>query len=134
MHWWHGVHFLMGTDRVIRKSLWWYGSILEKLKKWQKQGYKGARWPKMTSYSGDESPSPIGPLLIWQQPILSIMLNCSQYQTITGDTGKYMDIVFETAAFMSSYAEYDAKNRYVLGPALILLRKPQAANCSKSDI
>jgi len=34
----------------------------------KKQGYAGARWPKMTSPSGAESPSPVGPFLVWQQP------------------------------------------------------------------
>ena len=33
-----------------------------------RQGYAGARWPKMTSPTGDESPSSVGPFLVWQQP------------------------------------------------------------------
>jgi len=123
MHWWHGVHFaLWGRPDLFEKSLGWYGSILDKARELAKsQGYKGARWPKMTSKDGDDSPSPIGPLLIWQQPhpvyyaeLLYSIRPCRE------TLEKYRDIVFETAEFMASYAEYDEENRrYVLGPALI---------------
>lgn len=123
MHWWHGVHFpLWGRAELFEKSIWWYSSILEKAKKVGKyQGYKGVRWPKMTSYDGFDSPSPIGPLLIWQQPhpiyyaeLLYSVNPCKE------TLGKYKEIVFESAEFMASYAEYDEHNkRYVLGPALI---------------
>ena len=70
MHWWHGVHFpLWGRTELFEKSMWWYHSILPEAKKRALfQGYKGARWPKMVSQEGVDSPSQIGPLLIWQQP------------------------------------------------------------------
>ena len=123
MHWWHGVHFpLWGRAELFEKSLWWYGSIMDKARELARsQGYKGARWPKMTSLSGIDSPSPIGPLLIWQQPhpiyyaeLLYSVNPCNEV------LDKYKEIVFETALFMESYAEYDEENkRYVLGPALI---------------
>lgn len=123
MHWWHGVHFPMwGRAELFEKSLWWYSSILDKAKELaQSQGYKGARWPKMTDYNGYDSPSPIGPLLIWQQPhpiyyaeLLYSISPCRE------TLEKYKNIVFETAAFMESYVEYEEQTkRYVLGPALI---------------
>lgn len=123
MHWWHGVHFpLWGREELFEKSLWWYSSIIDKAKETAKlQGYKGARWPKMTAYNGVDSPSPIGPLLIWQQPhpiyyaeLLYSIKPCRE------TLEKYKEIVFETAAFMGDYTEYDEENkRYVLGPALI---------------
>jgi len=123
MHWWHGVHFpLWGRSELFEKSLWWYGSILDKARELAKsQGYKGARWPKMTSPNGDDSPSPIGPLLIWQQPH-PIYYAELLYSIRPGNEilEKYKEIVFETADFMESYAEFDEENnRYVLGPALI---------------
>lgn len=31
----------------------------------KRQGYQGIRWPEKTDPSGRESPSPIGPFLIW---------------------------------------------------------------------
>jgi hypothetical protein len=123
MHWWHGVHFaLWNRLELLERSLPWYRSILRAAKATAKmQGYKGARWPKMTSPDGRESPSSVGVFLIWQQPhpIYYAELCYRTYkdrQTLE----KYKRIVFETAEFMASYASWDsAKQRYVLGPALI---------------
>ena len=54
---------------LLEKSLGYYQSILPRAEATaRRQGYPGARWPKMTDPSGAESPSPIGPFLIWQQP------------------------------------------------------------------
>ena len=70
MHWWHGVHFaLWGNREVLEKSLPWYQSIMPEARKTaEKQGYAGARWPKMVASDGRESPSSVGVFLIWQQP------------------------------------------------------------------
>jgi len=123
MHWWHGVHFpLWGRASLFEKSMWWYGSILDKAREIARsQGYKGARWPKMTSPDGNDSPSPIGPLLIWQQPhpiyYAELLYSVNPSSEILE---KYKEIVFETAEFMESYAVYDEeRKRYVLGPAVI---------------
>ena len=123
MHWWHAVHFAYwGKPELFEKSLWWYGDIMDKAKATAKmQGFKGARWPKMTDFTGNESPSFIGPLLIWQQPhpiyyaelIYSVKKDAATLE-------KYKDIVFETAEFMASYAyRVEKTGRYVLGPGLI---------------
>jgi hypothetical protein len=123
MHWWHAVHFAYwDRPELLENSLWWYDSILERAQAVAKmQGYEGARWPKMTDYSGNESPSFIGPLLIWQQPhpiYYSELIYSVKPTRETLDT--YKDIVEETAKFMASYAHYDEGNdRYVLGPVLI---------------
>ena len=123
MHWWHGVHFpLWGQAELFEKSLGWYETILPVARELaQSQGYEGVRWPKMVAYDGIDSPSPIGPLLIWQQPhpiyyaALLYQLNPAR-QTLE----KYSNIVFETANFMASYAEYnEEQNQFNLGPALI---------------
>jgi len=123
MHWWHGVHFaLWGRPDLLEKSLPWYQSILPAARATARtQGYKGVRWPKMTSPEGRESPSNIGVFLIWQQPhpIYYAEL-CYRGRKDKQTLEKYKEIVFETAEFMASYALWDAKNqRYVLGPALI---------------
>ncbi|MCM3900297.1 MAG: hypothetical protein ND866_01170, partial [Pyrinomonadaceae bacterium] len=70
MHWWHATHFaLWNRLSLFEKSLSWYESILPAAKELaHSQGYLGARWPKMVGPEGRDSPSPIGPLLIWQQP------------------------------------------------------------------
>ncbi len=123
MHYWHAAHFpLWNRPSLLEKSLWWYVSIMDKAERWAAyQGYEGVRWPKMTSYDGYDSPSWIGPLLIWQQPHPIIYAELL-YRAKPGSDilERYRDIVFKTADFMASYTVYDKKNdRYVLGPALI---------------
>lgn len=123
MHWWHGVHFpLWGQPELFEKSLGWYDEILPVARELaQSQGYEGVRWPKMVGYDGIDSPSPIGPLLIWQQPHPIYYAELLYKLNPTRETlEKYRNVVFETARFMASYAEYDRQqNRYNLGPALI---------------
>lgn len=123
MHWWHGVHFaLWGRERLLEKSLWWYEAVLPKAKATAaRQGYRGARWPKMVAFDGRESPSPIGPLLIWQQPhpiyYAELIYRARPHRRTLE---RYRDIVFETAEFMASYAVYSAEDdRYLLGPPVI---------------
>jgi hypothetical protein len=123
MHWWHAAHFAL-WDRLflLERSLPWYQKVLPHAKELARsQGYSGARWPKMVGPEGRDSPSPIGPLLIWQQPhpIFYAEL-CFQAQPGGRSLERYREIVFESAEFMSSYAHYDEKTeRYVLGPPLI---------------
>ncbi len=122
MHWWHEAHFAL-WDRIdlLEKSLGWYQTILPRAEATaRKQGYAGARWPKMTSPSGAESPSPVGPFLVWQEPhpIFYAEL-CWRQNHDRATLKKYRDIVFQTADFMASYATWDEKTkRYVLGPVL----------------
>ena len=123
MHWWHGAHFaLWNRLPLFERSLAWYKSILPQARALaQSQGYAGARWPKMVGPEGRDSPSPIGPLLIWQQPhpIFYAEL-CYLTHRDHATLKRYADIVFETAAFMSSYAYFDARRgKYVLGPPVI---------------
>jgi hypothetical protein len=123
MHWWHAVHFaLWNRLELLEKSLPWYSSILPAARATaQMQGYKGVRWPKMTSPGGRESPSSVGVFLIWQQPhpIYYAEL-CYRAHKNRLTLERYREIVFETAEFMASYAVWDQANqRYVLGPALI---------------
>ena len=70
MHWWHAVHFaLWNRWPMLERSLDYYQRILPQAEATaHRQGYEGARWPKMTGPSGAESPSTVGPFLIWQQP------------------------------------------------------------------
>ena len=123
MHWWHAAHFAL-WDRLhlLEKSLAWYQKILPQAKELARsQGYTGARWPKMVGPEGRDSPSPIGPLLIWQQPHPIFYAELSFHSYNDGESiRRYSDLVFESAEFMSSYAHYDQKtDRYVLGPPVI---------------
>jgi len=67
MHWWHAAHFaLWNRLPLLEKSLGWYTSILTVARALARsQGYRGARWPKMVGPEGRDSPSPVGPLLVW---------------------------------------------------------------------
>jgi hypothetical protein len=123
MHWWHAVHFVLwGHPELLEKSLRWYETILpiaEHTAEWQ--GYKGARWPKMVGFDGRESPSAIGVFLIWQQPhpiyYAELLYRFGKDSSILE---RYKRIVFATAEFMASFAQWDEKNgRTVLGPPLI---------------
>ncbi|RCW77222.1 glycoside hydrolase family 65 [Saliterribacillus persicus] len=123
MHWWHGAHFpLWNRENLLERSMQWYIDILPKAYALAKsQGYIGARWPKMVGPEGDQTPSPIAPGLIWQQPhpiaLLELIYQTNKKHSLLE---KYKEIVFSTADFMSSYAHFDEKKGvYVLGPPLI---------------
>lgn len=122
MHFWHEAHFAL-WDRLplLERSLGYYHDILGRAEGTaKKQGYAGARWPKMTSPSGAESPSPVGPFLVWQEPhpIFYAEL-CYRTRQDRATLEQFKDIVFQTADFMASYAAWDQKTkRYVLGPIL----------------
>jgi hypothetical protein len=122
MHWWHAAQFaLWGRLELLDRSLDYYRDILPRARATaRRQGYAGARWPKMTDPAGAESPSSIGPFLIWQQP--HPIYYAEQVYRERGDRDtleRFRDVVFETAEFMASYAAWDAAGgRHVLGPVL----------------
>jgi len=123
MHWWHAAHFaLWNRLPLLEKSLDWYQQILPGAReRAHSQGYRGARWPKMVGPEGRDSPSPIGPLLIWQQPhpIFYAEL-CYRSHPNRQTLERFRQIVFESAEFMASFAYFEAtKQRYVLGPPVI---------------
>ena len=122
MHWWHAVHFA-AWDRIdlLEKSLDYYARILPRAQATAaRQGYTGARWPKMTDPRGEESPSAVGPFLIWQQPhpiYYAELAYRAHADRATLD--RFATVVSETAEFMASFAVWDAgRQRYVLGPPL----------------
>jgi hypothetical protein len=127
MHWWHGVHFAL-WDRLdmFERSLDWYKQILPVAKGIaRRQGYSGARWPKMVGPGGQDSPSDIGPLLIWQQPHPIYYAELVYRQRPTKDTlEKYKDIVQQSAEFMASFAHFNEQNKcFELGPPLLSARE-----------
>jgi hypothetical protein len=122
MHWWHAVHFaLWGRLELLERSLGYYDAILPRARETaRRQGYSGARWPKMTGPSGAESPSSVGPFLVWQQPHPVYYAEIVYRQRSDPATlERFKDVVHETAEFMASFAAWDeAGQRYVLGPPL----------------
>jgi hypothetical protein len=122
MHWWHAVHFaLWNRWPMLERSLDYYQKILPQAQATaRRQGYAGARWPKMTSPSGAESPSTIGPFLVWQQPHPIYFAELTYRQDPSRATlDRFRDVVFATAAFMASYPRWEYEgDRFVLGPVL----------------
>ena len=123
MHWWHSMQFaLWNRLPLLERSLGWYHDIMPQAREnARRQGYEGARWPKMVATDGEDSPSSVAVFLIWQQPHPLYFAELCYRQNPTPETlERYRDIVFETAEFMASYAVWDeATERYNLGPALI---------------
>jgi len=122
MHWWHAAQFAL-WDRLpmLTRSLGYYDRILPRAEATaQRQGYAGARWPKMTSPSGAESPSPVGPFLVWQQPHPIFYAELCYRQSPRRSTlRRFEKIVNETAEFMVSYPEWRQSRGYFnLGPVL----------------
>jgi hypothetical protein len=123
MHWWHAAHFAL-WDRLplLERSLPWYNGALAAARATaERQGYKGARWPKMVGPEGRDSPSGVGVFLVWQQPHPIYLAELVYRQKRDRRTlEQYRDIVFESAEFMASFAVREpGKERYVLGPPLI---------------
>jgi protein-glucosylgalactosylhydroxylysine glucosidase len=138
MHWWHAAHFAL-WDRLplLERSLGYYATILPKARATAaRQGYAGARWPKMTSPTGDESPSNVGPFLVWQQPHPIFYAELAWRQRHDRATlERYRAVVFETAEFMASFPARDKEgDRLVLGPPLQCAQethpKDRTVNCA----
>jgi protein-glucosylgalactosylhydroxylysine glucosidase len=138
MHWWHAAQFaLWNRLPMLERSLDFYQRILPRARRTAaRQGYAGARWPKMTNPGGAESPSSVGPFLIWQQPHPLFYAELVYREKPTRETlERFREVVFETAEFMASYPAWDpAARRYVLGPPLQCAQevfpKASTVNCT----
>lgn len=121
MHWWHAAHLpLWGRTPLLERSMAWYERVLPvAVEKARKQGYKGARWAKMTDLNGRDSPSGVGEMLIWQQPHPIVLADlCYRAHPDRRTAERYAEIVFQSAEFMADFA-VERDGRYVLGPPLI---------------
>lgn len=127
MHPWHAAWLpLWGHGDLLKKSLTWYETHLPKAREnAKKNGFSGARWPKMVGEDCIDSPSVIAPLLIWQQPHL--MFLCELLYQTEKDKEKqkellkrYFPLLKETANFMADFAVYSPeKDVYeLLGPMI----------------
>ncbi|WP_158797953.1 hypothetical protein [Pedobacter sp. L105] len=123
MTWWHMLHFaLWGRPELMEKGAGWYFKAASGAKKLAaRQGFEGLRWQKMTDNNGNESPSSVGAMLIWQEPHIITFAELAyrahpDQQTLL----KYKDLVMGTATFMASFAYFDKETGYYrLGPGLI---------------
>ena len=121
MHWWHGAHFAQwGRPELLEKSLDWYFRILEKAKATARmQRLPGARWPKQVGPEGDETPSNIGPFLVWQQPhplYLAELVYRARPDRATLE--RWAPLVFETAEFMAGFTAAGPRG-FELGPPIV---------------
>ena len=120
MYWWHDAHFaLWGRAPLMENSLGFYQLALPNaLANAKRQGYDGARWPKMTQPNGLDSPSSVGAFLLWEQPHAIYMAELDYRAHPNRATlDQYKEVVFATADFMASFAFWDdATQRYILGP------------------
>jgi len=86
----------------------------------KQQGYKGARWGKMTDPTGRSAPGEINSLLIWQQPHPMYLAEI-EYRSFPNDTvlEKWDEVLTASADFMASFAWYnESTGVYDLGPPM----------------
>lgn len=118
---WYGkMHLEMYLWHCAWLPLWNHCDLLERSLKWYKEhlpearenagrnGYKGARWPKMVAVEGIDSPSPIATLLVWQQPHIIYMMEM-QYRNGKNREflEEYWSVVEETARFMADFVVWN---------------------------
>ena len=114
MHWWHAAQFaLWGRPRCSSAaSATTRASCRARRRRRASQGYAGARWPKMTDPSGRESPSSIGPFLVWQQPhpiyFAELVYRAQPDGRRSSATARSS---FETAEFMASLRRTGTRRR-----------------------
>ena len=122
MYWWHAAHWaLWGRVELLEKSLSRLTELMppgEAMAK--REGCEGVKWSKMTAPGGVESPSGVGPVLVWQQPhpiYLAELVWRARKDRATLD--RYRRIVFETADYMATFVDFDPQRKqYVLGPGV----------------
>ena len=114
---------LYGRGDLLERSLDFYVRNLDKaVELAASNGFEGARWPKMTGPDAVNSPSPIAPLLLWQQPHIIYMISLLRTARYSGKRSEVAcedecvflarnrEVIEKTADFMADYAEYDEKD------------------------
>jgi hypothetical protein len=125
MYWWHAAHYaLWDRWQLLNRSDGVYEKFLPMSReRAKKQGYRGARWTKMTGPDGRNAAYITNAMLIWQQPHPMFFAELDYRAHPTPATlDKWKTVLFETADFMASYAFFDQKpNQYVLGPPMAVV-------------
>jgi hypothetical protein len=122
MYWWHAAHWaLWGRPDILEMSLGNLTQLMPPGEAMAKlEGCKGVKWSKMTDPTGSESPSGVGPVLVWQQPhpiYLAELVWRAHKDRATLE--RYKKIVFETADYMATFVDFDPQRKqYVLGPGV----------------
>lgn len=133
MYLWHCAWTpLWNRTKLLERSLPWYVEHLpEAEENAARNGYKGARWPKMIAYQGVDCPSAIAPLLIWQQPHIIYMLELAYQQNKSREfLEKYWILIEKTAEFMVDLPVYNEETgRYDLVSPVIPVQE-----CHKPEV
>lgn len=121
MHAWHSAHFAAwGRPALLARSMDWYLAQLPAAEaRARSHGVDGAWWPKMTGPDGTESPSPINPFIMWQQPhpiYLAEMLYRAGGGRATLD--RHARLVERTADLLATWPRR-VGDRSVLGPPIV---------------
>jgi len=110
MHLWHSAWLpLWNQGEMLERSIPWYQENLDKaIHNASKNGFKGARWPKQVADDGIDSPSPIAPLLIWQQSHIIYMLELIyQQDRSTSWLREHWELIKQSADFMCDYLSWN---------------------------
>ena len=125
MHFWHMAWApLWGHGALLERSLPWYHAHLPQARhNAARNGYAGARWPKMVADTCEDSPSTIATLLVWQQPHLLTLLELLRRTTPAERQPDLLrahwPLIRETAAFMADHPVRDAQGVYHIAPPVI---------------
>lgn len=122
MHWWHAAHFPLWGDAVsLRRGMEFYTAALPAAQATARaQRCRGARWPKQIGPDLHESPSDIGPFLLWQQPHpIHLAELCRRADPALGDDEALGAIVEQSALFLQDVLREDADGSLGLGPPLV---------------
>lgn len=112
--WGHFDLFWRSTTNVFQ------GFLKSSYDRAEAQGYKGARWGKMTDTTGRSAPGQINSLLIWQQPH-PMMFAEYEYRAYSNKKTlqRWDEVLTASADFMASYAWYNETTEvYDLGPPM----------------
>ena len=110
MYLWHCAWLpLWHQEELLDRSLAWYREHLQQAREnAARNGYKGARWPKMIATEGVDCPSNIAPLLVWQQPHIIYMLEMAYRRKRNRRfLEENWELVKETADFMVDFVGWD---------------------------
>lgn len=130
MTWWHAVHFsLWNRPEVIDRTLTWYDTVALAPSREiaRRQGFKGARWMKMTDPWAGEAPSNTGSFLTWQQPHYIYMAEEAYRRHPDKATLEaHAEAVEATAEFMADFAKSCDKGE---GKPIVLFGQTAMQEC-----
>ena len=122
MHFWHAAGFLAANrPECVRPSLQWYLEVLPQAKKnAEAMGLKGAKYPKMTSFRGQDSPGLTNLRIYWHVGEISTLIWWYYLYTQDREFLRTMyPVLAESADFVASFlVENPTTAQYELWPPI----------------